>query len=1075
MTRQKTPRLSSVAQKKVRGFFLGLLLFTVPIAAIITINIHPSVFYSDSEVSAMQREMAGAALGYQNGTGLFIETSIDHVYRAVTTAPLVQVLGEDPVVSDPQSVINFIWARQTPNEGGFSDVALLGNMEDTYKVIKTIASLNSSFLNRTNTRYRYVNQVFSITNENKTAWLLKFLNGSFLPGEGGFSAKPSINEPDIVSTWQALELYKIYNSSWIAAHQGAIYNYTASLLVGNGTFGFAYRFSNTTYTPDARSTYAGLRIRSLISRPLNGMEAALFPVYLDSLQSPVSGGYALVPGAPADLQGTYHCLASLAILGRSSLNFSGCLNFIGNCKNQDGGFGPTPASNASDFASGWAAFQSANVTNYTIPADVKGNYTRWLVAHRAQNSLFGFVTLQANHDGLKALLSVGTDISSAVANLNNQGINVGLISAQSIINFAKLCYNIDGGYGMEPGKESSLKSTYLAVDIFLMLGSSEASQDIARLQSSMAYILDKQMDDGGFKIGNDLGNILGMFFGEPLEMYARIIDENLSSVETSYWALLALRDIRALNIQVDFEGLTTYNRAALVRWVQTVQNPDGGFSSILAFKSEIVSTFHAMKLLGLLGVNPNSVVAALEFLRKAQTGAGGFFLSPFFAEYVGGAAYLSLTYYGATSLHDKSSPPDNWLGLMLWTGLCIDTINKGIGDIPLFGSDLRNIPLGIELLGWITRVQLFDPTPWTVMLVMVMVLLAIVLLFRGLGQLLEKIGLLAVRSARSRSIEKIVYGVNVPAIQVNNLSISAGGKRIVENVSITIQQGEILGVLGESGAGKSTFVKALLGMRQFSGTNLMYGIDVKRSARRLRPLYGYVPQDLSKIYLNFTVMENLVYFGEQYGLFEKEILKRGEKLLRNLGIAEKADEQVKNLSGGQKRRVSIAIALIHDPIFCILDEPTSGLDPVVRESLWLRLVEINEQFGTTFIVITHYPEESRYCDKVAIFGRKRGMVDFGNPSALLKLLPGNGRAISLQFTSKQENALPTLRAIAGIDSVLEKKDGEHFTVFTDDGVERVRERIATMFGKDAIKAFMQVDVEMEDYFRYKSLEAVIDT
>ncbi len=1070
MTKQKARRMSSLTQKKVRGFFLGLLLFAVPLVAIISINIHPSVFFSDEEVSDMQREMAGAALRFQNDDGLFIETSIDRVYRAVTVAPLVQTLG-NPVVQDLQAVVNFIWARQTPGEGGFSDVALLGNMEDTYKVVSTIASLNVTFLNRTNEYYRYVNQDIYLTNENKTDWLLNFLNDSYVPDAGGFSAKANLGQPDLVSTWQALELYQLYNKSWIASHADAIYNYTASLLVGNDSAGFAYRYSNFTYIPDPRSTYAGIRVRSTITRPLNASESLWFPLYFHSLQK-ASGGYGqLVVGSDADLQSTYHCLAGLDALGSISQNESGCEAFILSCMNLDGGFGARPAASSSDFASGWAAFQSWNITGYVFSSE-KASYFTWLKDHRAQNSLFGFVTLSAIHDGLRSLASLGQDVLSALESLSSQGISVGLISPSNIITFVGLCYNdIDGGYGMEPNGTSSLKGTYLAVDILRMLGGIVTSEDLVQV---MGYVLDKQMADGGFKIGEDLDNILGMFTGESLAMFEGIINKNISSVETSYWAILAMRAIRALNLMVDFENSPSYNRTALVLWVKSVQNPDGGFSSVLAFKSEVVGTYHALELLDLLGASPHSVVSAVEFLRQAQTDGGGFFLAPFFAEYLGGVALFSLTYYGATSLHDKAYAPDSWLKLLMWAGLCMDTMNKGFGDIPLFGSDLRNIPMGIELLGWITRVQSFDPAPWTVMLVMVMVLLAIILASRGLGQLFEKLGLLAVRSSRSRSIEKIVLGSAVPAIQVSNLTISAGGKRIVENVSLTIEQGEILGVLGESGAGKSTFVKALLGMRQYTGTNLMYGVNVKRSARRLRPLYGYVPQDLSKVYQNFTVMENLVYFGEQYGLFEKEVIKRGEKLLRNLGIADKADEQVKNLSGGQKRRVSIAIALIHDPILCILDEPTSGLDPVVRESLWLRLVELNEQFGTTFIVITHYPEESRYTDKVAIFGRNRGMVDFGNPAALLRLLPGNGRAISLQFTTKQENALATLRAIESIDSVLEKKDGEHFTVFSDEGVERVKESIVDKFGKDAIKALMQVDVEMEDYFRYKSLEAVID-
>jgi prenyltransferase beta subunit len=143
---------------------------------------------------------------------------------------------------------------------------------------------------------------------------------------------------------------------------------------------------------------------------------------------------------------------------------------------------------------------------------------------------------------------------------------------------------------MEPGRASSLKGTFLAMDILRMLDNTWASVDVARLQAVMGYVLDKQMDDGGFKIGDDLDNILGMFTGESLELYKGIINENLSAIEPSYWAIRALRDVRALNLNVDFEDSTAYDQSALVSWVQTVQNPDGGFSSVLAFKSEIVGT-----------------------------------------------------------------------------------------------------------------------------------------------------------------------------------------------------------------------------------------------------------------------------------------------------------------------------------------------------------------------------------------------------------------------------------------------------------------------------------------------------
>ena len=301
------------------------------------------------------------------------------------------------------------------------------------------------------------------------------------------------------------------------------------------------------------------------------------------------------------------------------------------------------------------------------------------------------------------------------------------------------------------------------------------------------------------------------------------------------------------------------------------------------------------------------------------------------------------------------------------------------------------------------------------------------------------------------------------------MSIFAGGKCIIDSISVRLEHGEILGVLGESGAGKSTFVKGLLGMRKVEGLSQVYGMGPKK-ANKLRPLYGYVPQDLSKIYQNFTVLDNLGYFGMQYGMSMKEIERKGKRILNSLGILDKTNELVKNLSGGQKRRVSIAIALIHSPILCILDEPTSGLDPVIREILWLSLTEINENFNTTLIVITHYPEESRFCNKVAIFGRKRGMIDYGHPRDLLSRLPGGGRTIQLEFDSVQEDVIKRIEKFAEIDKVLEIKAGINFSIYSDSSMLKVKELIKNEFtGCNNIKIF-QNDSKMEELFRYRAME-----
>ena len=284
-----------------------------------------------------------------------------------------------------------------------------------------------------------------------------------------------------------------------------------------------------------------------------------------------------------------------------------------------------------------------------------------------------------------------------------------------------------------------------------------------------------------------------------------------------------------------------------------------------------------------------------------------------------------------------------------------------------------------------------------------------------------------------------------------------------------IEHGEILGVLGESGAGKSTFVKALLGMRKFTGINQIYGMEVRKNSKKIRPIYGYVPQDLSKIYQNFTTFQNILYFGKQYNLSEKEITNRAKRILRSLEIEDKMHEKVKNLSGGQKRRVSIAIALIHNPVIVWMDEPTSGLDPVVRENLWLALTKINEQFNTTLIVITHYPEESRFCHRVAIFGRMRGMIDFGKPNDLLSQLPGKGRKIELSFNEVKENATERLESIEGIDKALETKAGTDFSIFSDIDLNTLIEQIKIEF-PNSIPQVIQSDSQMEDLFRYRAME-----
>ncbi|MHA1846519.1 MAG: ABC transporter ATP-binding protein, partial [Promethearchaeota archaeon] len=197
------------------------------------------------------------------------------------------------------------------------------------------------------------------------------------------------------------------------------------------------------------------------------------------------------------------------------------------------------------------------------------------------------------------------------------------------------------------------------------------------------------------------------------------------------------------------------------------------------------------------------------------------------------------------------------------------------------------------------------------------------------------------------------FGVEVrnysDVLFVDNLTVHYGDpkkvKPVVENVNFKIRDGEILGIIGESGAGKTTTLKAIIGdLENYQGTIKICGINARKK-QKVAPLYGYVPQDLSKMYLTYTPLRNIIHFGSQYGIPEEELIQKGKEILRDLGIFSKANQPVDSLSGGEKRRVSIAIALVHRPKILFLDEPTSGLDPTTRHELWSYLDKISREYG----------------------------------------------------------------------------------------------------------------------------------
>ena len=193
----------------------------------------------------------------------------------------------------------------------------------------------------------------------------------------------------------------------------------------------------------------------------------------------------------------------------------------------------------------------------------------------------------------------------------------------------------------------------------------------------------------------------------------------------------------------------------------------------------------------------------------------------------------------------------------------------------------------------------------------------------------------------------------------------------IDNISLEIQEGEIYGLLGPNGAGKSTAIAIICGLlKPTSGEIKILDVDVTKSMKGQNKKIGYVPQEIA-LYSEFTAYENLKFFGELYGLRGIKLKEKIEYALEFTGLLEQSKKIVGKFSGGMKRRLNIACAIMHEPKIVIMDEPTVGIDPQSRNLILEAVKKLNKK-GTTIIYTTHYMEEiSAICTKIAI-------MDHGN-------------------------------------------------------------------------------------------------
>ena len=259
-------------------------------------------------------------------------------------------------------------------------------------------------------------------------------------------------------------------------------------------------------------------------------------------------------------------------------------------------------------------------------------------------------------------------------------------------------------------------------------------------------------------------------------------------------------------------------------------------------------------------------------------------------------------------------------------------------------------------------------------------------------------------------------------IEIKDVTKSYGRQKVLQNVSFEIMEGELFGLLGPNGAGKSTLIDILTGIQSMdSGEIFINGKSIKTDKVEIRKHLGLVPQDIALLE-ELNAVDNLEYFGGLYGLAGTELKSQIEKLLGVAGLTDKKKEKVKNYSGGMKRRLNIAVAMLHNPSILILDEPTVGVDAQSRQHIFDYIQSLAEQ-GTTILYTSHYMEEiEALCKRVFI-------LDLGEEVAY-----GTKEEVKKLVGHTQTVALTLDRVPAGFDEVL--KNSENGIQFvTVDGQE----------------------------------------
>jgi len=256
----------------------------------------------------------------------------------------------------------------------------------------------------------------------------------------------------------------------------------------------------------------------------------------------------------------------------------------------------------------------------------------------------------------------------------------------------------------------------------------------------------------------------------------------------------------------------------------------------------------------------------------------------------------------------------------------------------------------------------------------------------------------------------------------------------VDGIDVEVRRGEAFGFLGPNGAGKSSTMRMIGCVSPPTGGVLrILGLDPRRDGPRIRARLGVCPQ-LDNLDLELTVRENLTTYARFFGIPRKVARRRADELLEFVQLAERADSKVEPLSGGMKRRLTIARALVNEPEMVLLDEPTTGLDPQARHLVWERLFRLKQQ-GVTLVLTTHYMDEAeQLCDRLVVMDGGR-IVAEGSPRELIERY-STREVVELRFAAESQE--PYAEKLAGLGERLEVLP-DRILLYVDDGDEATAE------------------------------------